>query len=177
MTTFKALVTENVEPNRLLSLTGGNGIPIISVTEPGGNPDFKSTGELTADSEVTVTLKNEPIWTVEAGEELSAGAYVEVGEAGVIVATEGTGIGYVAESVSEGGIAKLVRQSSGGAGERGPQGPKGDKGDSGEQGPQGEPGPKGDKGNKGDKGDPGDNQFTTEEVTALKALIETEEGA
>ncbi|WP_440894968.1 hypothetical protein ACS127_10365 [Amphibacillus sp. Q70] len=156
MTNFKAVVTQDVEPNRLLSLTGGNGVPQISITEPGGNPDFKSTGELEADTEITVTLKNDPIWSVEAGEDLSAGAHVEVGEDGLIIASESTGIGYVAESVETGGIAKLVRQSGGGSGERGPQGP---------QGPRGQ---------KGDKGDPGDNQFSADEVEALKALIDGE---
>ncbi|GIO22434.1 hypothetical protein J11TS1_10150 [Oceanobacillus sp. J11TS1] len=175
MTTFKAFVIQDVPGNRLLSLAGGDGIPTISITEPGGTPDFRSSGELVAETEVTVTLKNSPVWEVEAGEDLSAGTYVEVGEDGVIVAAEGTGIGYVAEEVKAGKIAKLVRQSNGsGTGEPGPRGPKGDKGDPGEQGPQGEPGPKGDKGNKGDKGDPGDNQFTADEVTALKALIEGE---
>ncbi|GAB2561086.1 hypothetical protein [Gracilibacillus alcaliphilus] len=164
MTTFKAVVTQDVKPNRLLSLTGGNGMPQIAITEPGDTPDFKSTGDLKEGVEVTVTLKNEPIWEVETGEDLSAGAYVEVGEDGVIVASESTGIGYVAEAVEEGKLAKLVRQTSGGAGEQGPRGPKGDKGD------QGEPGP------KGDKGDPGDNQFTADEVATLKTLIDTGEG-
>lgn len=159
MSQFKALVTEDVGANRLLSLTGGNGVPQISITEVGGNPDFRSTGALEAETEVTVTLKNSPVWQVEAGEDLSAGQYVEVGENGVIVASESTGIGYVAEAVEAGEVAKLVRQASGGSGEQGPRGP---------EGPQGP---------KGNKGDPGDNQFTADEVEALKALIETEEGA
>ena len=54
-------------------------------------------------------------------------------------------------------------------------GPKGAKGDTG---PAGKDGTKGDKGDKGDKGEPGKDaepQFTEEEVTALKALIETPE--
>lgn len=159
MTTFQAFVTQDVPSNRLLSLTGGNGVPAISITEPAGTPDFRSSGELTAETEVTVTLKNNPVWDVEAGEDLPAGTYVEVGEAGVVVAAEDTGIGYVAEAVEAGEVSKLVRQANGGSGERGPQGPAG---------------PKGDKGNKGDKGDPGDNQFTADEVTQLKALIEGE---
>lgn len=162
MNTFQAQVTENIAPNRLLSLTGGNGLPQVSITEPEGNPDFRSTGELEADTEITVTLRNAPVWEVEAGENLSAGTYVEVGEEGIIVASEGNGIGYVAEEVAEGEVAKLVRQS-GGASEQGPPGPKGDKGD------------KGNKGDKGDKGDPGENaepQFTEEQVTQLLALLE-----
>lgn len=57
-------------------------------------------------------------------------------------------------------------------------GPKGDKGDKGEPGADGKDGADGAKGAKGDKGDPGKDaepQFTAEEVTALKALIETPE--
>ncbi|WP_040981088.1 hypothetical protein [Oceanobacillus jeddahense] len=156
MSTFKAVVTEEVKANRLLSLVGGNGMLRISVTEPGGNPDFRSSGDLKEDMEVNVNLKNNPVWDVEAGEDLSAGAYVEVGEGGVLVASESTGIGYVAEGVNSGQIAKLVRQAGGGSGEQGPPGP---------EGPQG---PKGDKGNKGDKGD---SHFTEEEAAALKELI------
>ncbi|WP_440896244.1 head fiber protein [Amphibacillus sp. Q70] len=166
MSTFKALVTENVAANRLLSLSGGNGVPQISITAPGGNPDFRSTGELTADTEITVTLKNSPVWQVEAGEDLSAGQYVEVGENGVIVASEDGGIGYVVEAVEAGEIAKFVRQASGGgAGEQGPRGP---------EGPQGPKGDKGDKGDPGDDGQDAEPQFTADEVTALKALIERE---
>ena len=79
--------------NRLLSLSGGNGVPTISITELGGTPDFRSTGPLTEGQEVYVTINNAPIWQVESGQVLEAGAYVEVGENGVIVASEGTGQG------------------------------------------------------------------------------------
>ncbi|MDY7044041.1 hypothetical protein RVS70_07455 [Virgibacillus sp. M23] len=147
MTYFTAKVTEDVQANRLLSLSGGNGMPSISITPVGGTPDYKSTGELKADQEVRVTLKNEPVWDIEAGEDLSAGTYVEVGEAGVIVASAGEGFGYVAEAVTTGNLAKVVRKSSGGV--PGPQGP------AGPEGPQGPAGTDGAKGAKGDKGNPG----------------------
>jgi hypothetical protein len=162
MTTFRSLVTEDVEPNRLLSLSGGNGVPEISITEAGGNPDFRSTGPLMAETEVTVTIRNNPIWQVEAGEDIGAGSYVEVGAGGVIVASDDTGIGYVAESVNAGGIAKLVRQASGGSGERGPQGPPGEQGPPGDPGPQGEPGAQGDPGEQGPPGADGADGFGTE---------------
>ncbi|GGP07287.1 hypothetical protein [Oceanobacillus neutriphilus] len=164
MSTFKALVTEDVKANRLLSLSGGNGIPQISITEAGGIPDFRSSGELEADTEVTVTLKNSPVWDVEAGEDLSAGEYVEVGEGGVLVASEEAGIGYITEAVEAGEVAQLVRQSGGGV--------------------QGPPGPKGDPFTYDDftteqleslKGDPGEDaepQFTQAQVDALLALID-----
>lgn len=151
MSTFKALVTVDVKANRLLSLSGGNGIPQISITEVGGIPDFRSSGELEADSEVTVTLKNSPVWDVEAGEDLSAGEYVEVGEGGVLVASEEAGIGYITEAVEAGEVAQLVRQSGGAQGPRGPEGP---------QGPPG---------NDGKDAEP---QFTQAQVEALLALID-----
>ncbi|GAF63644.1 hypothetical protein BTS2_0535 [Bacillus sp. TS-2] len=164
MSQFKAIVTQNVPANRLLSLSGGNGVPTISITEPGGIPDFRSTGALTEGQEVDVTINNAPIWQVEAGETLEAGAYVEVGENGVIVASDNGGIGFLAEPVEEGQTARVVRKSTNvGDGVQGPPGPQG------EPGPQGPPGT---DGAQGPKGDPGDNQFTAEEATALKALLE-----
>lgn len=184
MTTFKALVTEAVEANRLLSLQGGNGTPTISVTEEGGIPDFRSTGSIEADTEVTVTLKNNPIWQVEAGEDLNAGSYVEVGEGGVIVSSESEGIGYVAEAVEEGELAKLVRKASGGEGTQGPrgpegpEGPQGPKGDPGEQGPAGEQGPKGDVGDRGPAGADGADGFGTEaQYNDIISRLEALEGA
>lgn len=169
MSSFKCLVTEDVAPNRLLSMAGGNGVPEIKITEAGGTPDFRSDGSLTADTQVNVILKNNPVWVVEAGEDLTAGTYVEVGEGGVLVASESTGIGYVAEAVAEGGLAKLVRKASG------------------EPGPKGDPftfedftpaqleslkGPKGDPGAPGKNGTDAEPQFTEEQVTALLALLE-----
>ncbi|WP_162986298.1 collagen-like protein [Virgibacillus sp. Bac332] len=147
MSTFKAIVTEDVQANRLLSMTGGNGAPHLAITVAGESPDFVSTGELTENQVVTVTMKDKPIWNVEAGEDLSAGQFVEVGEGGVLIASDTEGIGYVTDAIKTGEVARLVRQSSGG--ERGSQGP------AGPQGPQGEQGPAGSKGAKGDKGDPG----------------------
>lgn len=152
MTTFKAVVTEDVQANRLLSLNGGNEVPTISITEAGGTPDFRSTGPIDADTEVVVTLKNNTVWNVEAGEDLSAGTNAEVGEDGLLVESESAGIGYVTESVEVGEIAKLVRKASGGSGERGPQGPAGKDGadgKDGEQGPKGEPGADGKDGADG----------------------------
>ena len=57
MTQFKAIVTQDVAANRLLSLSGGNGVPTISITELGGTPDFRSTGPLTEGQEVYVTIR------------------------------------------------------------------------------------------------------------------------
>ena len=137
MNSFLALVTEDVKANRLLSLVGGNGVPRIAITPAGGEPDYRSTIDLKANEEITVSLENNPIWGIEAGEDIGAGAYVEVGEKGKIVASDGEGIGYITEGVKNGEVASFVRKASGGAGK------KGDKGDPGTPGKD------------GDKGDPG----------------------
>lgn len=63
----------------------------------------------------------------------------------------------------------------------GPQGPAGADGNDGSQGPKGDPGndgaqgPKGEPGEQGPPGKDAESQFTTEEVAALKALIEPDE--
>lgn len=62
--------------------------------------------------------------------------------------------------------AELNRIEAAGAA-KAAQGPKGDKGDTGAAGKDGA---KGDKGEKGDPGSDAENPFTSEEVTALKAL-------
>lgn len=69
-------------------------------------------------------------------------------------------------------FAKLidgVKGEKGDDGDRGPQGEPGADGSDGEQGPQGEPG------NDGADGKDAENQFTEDEVEALKALIEDDE--
>lgn len=179
MSRFDAIVTEDVEARRLLSMTGGNGAPHLSITEPGGTPDFVSTGALEESQTVSVTMRDNPIWEVEAGEEISAGAYVEVGEGGVLVVSEDEGIGYVTEAVDAGDIAMLVRQTSGGTGAPGRKGDPGSSAyeiavDNGFEGTESEwlDSLQGQRGQRGTKGDPGETQFTESEVTALKALIE-----
>ncbi|MFP7287989.1 hypothetical protein SFC15_17380 [Shouchella clausii] len=181
---FRAVVTEDVQPNRLLSLSGGNGLPSISITPPGGTPDFKSTGVLKANQQVIVTLKNDPIWGVEAGEDLSAGTYVEVGENGLAVASESEGFGYVAAAVQAGEVAQVVRKSSG------EKGPKGDPGKDGIDGKSAyeiavDNGYEGTEEEwiaslKGPKGDPGADGFPTEQqwddLVARVDTLESEVG-
>ena len=173
MNSFTAEVIEDAQPNRLLSLAGGNGMPKIAITKSGGNPDFRSTGPLTADTEINVEIKNNPIWGIEAGADLTAGSYVETGAGGVIVASDSTGIGYVATAVKKGEIAQLVRKA-GGAGE------KGDAGAARKDGAAGAKGEKGDTGAKGATGAAGKDGFGTEAqyndiITRLDALEATGE--
>ncbi|SHI02157.1 hypothetical protein [Virgibacillus chiguensis] len=191
MSTFDAIVTQDIPANRLLSMTGGNGAPHLSITAAGGSPDFVSTGDLKESQAVTVTMRDKPIWNVEAGEDLTAGQYVEAGEGGVIVGSAGEGIGYVTDAVKAGEIANLVRQSSGGSGEKGDPGKNGKSAyeiavDSGFTGTEQEwlnslKGPKGDKGDKGDKGNPGkdgkDGFGTETQYNDIIARLEALEGA
>jgi hypothetical protein len=139
--TFTVLITEDVSKNRLLSLVGGNGVPKVGTTKPGGSPDFRSAEDLKANEEVTLTIKDNPIWDIEAGADISAGSFVEVGEGGTIVPSDGAGVGYVAEATKAGDVAYLIRKSGGGT--PGPKGDKGDKGDTGAKGATGATGPAG----------------------------------
>ena len=163
MNSFLALVTEDVKANRLLSLIGGNGVPRIAITPAGGEPDYRSTIDLKANEEITVSLENNPIWGIEAGEDIGAGAYVEVGEKGKIVASDGEGIGYITEGVKNGEVASFVRKASGGAGKKGPKG---------------DPGPAGPAGPKGATGAAGKDGATGAAGKGVKAIaLETTDGA
>ncbi len=151
---FTAIATEDVQPNRLLSLGAEQK---VSITAAGGTPDFRSTGAIKEGSEVRIAIKNNPVWQVEAGGDIAAGDYVEVGAGGTVVKSAGEGIGYVAESVSKGGVARLVRKFSG---------PKGDKGEKGDTGAKGADGATGATGPAGKDGAP-----TQEEWDALEARV------
>ncbi len=137
MAEFKGKIIEDVKANRLLSIDSSNGTISIGITPEGGTPDFHTKREIKADTEVLVEIKNEPVWEIEAGEDLTVGQTVTAGEGGTVVSGD-NGFGYVAEAVEAGKLAKVVRQANG---TPGPQGPKGDRG------------PKGDKGDKGDPGE------------------------
>lgn len=138
MVKFTAKVTEAISGNRLLTLSEEKEMPEVSVASAGSIPDLRSTGNLEEGQEVTVTIKDETVWEVEAGENLNAGASVEIGDGGVVVSSSGGGFGYVSEAVEAGEVAKVVRRAGGGAaGPAGPAGPKGDKGDKGNKGNDG----------------------------------------
>lgn len=162
---FTATVTEDVAKSRLLKMsTGSSGIE-LSIAKEGDSPDFYSTRALKKGDEVTVTIRGAIAWPVEAGEEITAGSKVAVGEGGKIVAAESGGIGYISSTVAAGGIANMIRTGSGPQGPQGPKGDKGAKGDPGEQGP------------KGDKGDPGkDGAPTQAEWDALVERVDALEG-
>src|SRR5690625_866012 len=148
MTSFKALVTEDVPRNRLLSKSGVSNVT-LSITLPGETPEFRSTGSLKQGRIVTVKFNNKPSWNVLAEEDIPAGSSVEVGNGGMVIPSK-DGFGYVLEDVEAGRVATVIRSGSGGS--EGEKGPTGDPGPDGNKGPDGDPGP---DGNKGPDGDPG----------------------
>lgn len=187
MAYFIAKASEAVEAYRLLNLTNTDTGALLSIAKAGDTPEFHSTRKLTANENVSVNVAGKKSWQVEAGEAIKEGSFVDVGAGGTVVnATNGEGIGYVTDTVKVGQIANLVLAASSGG-----KGAKGDKGEPGKSAYQvavdngfkgteqewlaslkGEKGDKGDRGLKGDKGDPGATQFTEEEVTKLKELIQ-----
>ncbi len=157
MAKFNAKVTEPVKANRLLTFSNDeDGNAQLSVAEEGGSPDFFSVRELDKDEDVTVNVKGDTYWYIEAGEDLASGQLVEIGEGGTVVPSE-SGVGYVVNAVKSGNLAQLIRTSGAGSvGEQGPRGERGEKGPTGDKGPDGDQGPVGEKGPTGDKGPDGD---------------------
>ncbi|RRN68435.1 hypothetical protein EI200_19635 [Peribacillus simplex] len=69
MTTFKAVVIEDIQVNRLVVLAVNekeNEIN-ISLAQEGEVPDFLATRAITEGEEVYVTIKNRETWKVESG--------------------------------------------------------------------------------------------------------------
>src|SRR5690625_1755498 len=128
MAKFKALVSEDIEANRLMVKSRARGLFGLSVAKSGDIPAFRSTGKLQEGQEVTVTIKDAISWDVEAGEDITAGADVGVGEGGTVVESDDS-FGYAIKSVEAGDVVEVVRTTSGGG--------------VGEKGPTGDPGPDG----------------------------------
>src|SRR5690554_6940484 len=86
MTTFKAKVTQDIPANRLVGLGGINteGNPdegwqtvYLILSKKGWVSDLVSTRDLKEGDEVNVTIRNNPIWTIEAAENIPAGTLVQ----------------------------------------------------------------------------------------------------
>lgn len=153
MARFKATVTEDIDGNRLLVKSENGGRINLAMATSGDSPQFVSTGNLEEGQEVTVVIKDSPSWIVEAGSEIKTGDEIGVGEGGTAIASD-DGFGYAVNDAEEGELVEVIRQGLGGS-----KGPKGDQGPEGPQGP------------KGDPGEDAEPQFTSEEVEAIKALI------
>ncbi|SDC06043.1 hypothetical protein [Shouchella lonarensis] len=156
MTRFKAVVKQAVTTNRLLSVVQEGGIK-LQITPAGGTPDFYSTRALEANEEITVTVNNAPVWDVEAGADIAAGANVEAGEGGTLVTSSiGKGIGYVPTGAKAGDVVQLVRRGAGGAGKDGRDGKDGKDGVNGKDGIDGKNGADGKDGKDGKDGAAGE---------------------
>lgn len=130
-----AVAQGNIPRSRLLVLEGPvkgeEDKVIIRLAKAGEYADFVSRQDIADGQEVAVSIKGNPVWSVEAGGNISAGDSLAVVADGRVVADAEGSAGYSIQAVAEGEVARFVRGSSG---VPGPQGPKGDKGDPGPAG-------------------------------------------
>jgi len=122
MTNFKAKVVEDIPAHRLLGLGGINtvGDPeegwetiYLIPSRLGWIPDFVTNKELKAGEFVNVTIKDNPIWEVEAAEDLPAGTAVQCTEDGRVkhyVPADGNHIGCTLHSVKAGEVVAFFRK-------------------------------------------------------------------
>lgn len=120
MTTFRAKVVEDIPANRLLGLGGVNSdpeegwdIPLLVHSRLGWIPDFVTRKELKAGEYVNVTIKDNPIWEVEAAEDLPAGTAVQCTDDGRVkhyVPADGNHIGCTIHAVKAGETVKFFRK-------------------------------------------------------------------
>ena len=122
MTTFEAKVTQDIPANRLIALGGVNteGNPeegwetvYLILSKKGWIPDLVSTSDLENGSFVNVTIKNNPVWKVEASEDLPAGTLVQCDDDGRVKhyrPEDGNHFGFTTHSVKAGEVVQIVRK-------------------------------------------------------------------
>ena len=122
MTKFKAKVTQDIPANRLIGLGGINteGDPeegwetiYLILSKKGWIPDLVSTSNLEKGSVVEVTIKNNPVWKVEASEDLPAGTLVQCDDDGRVKhyrPEDGNHFGFTTHSVKAGEVVQIVRK-------------------------------------------------------------------
>lgn len=125
MTKFEAKVIQDIPANRLLALGGINseGNPeegwetiYLKPSELGWIPDFVTSEDLEEGSVLNITIKNNPVWKVEASQNLPAGTLVMCDVDGRVKSyspSQGNHIGYTTHSVKEGEVVELVRKYGG----------------------------------------------------------------
>lgn len=125
MTQFTAKVVEDIPAHRLIALGGINrdGNPeegwdtvYLILSRKGWIPDMVSTKNLNYGDFVNVTIKNNPIWRVEAAEDLPAGTLVQSTDDGRVkhyVPADGNHFGYTTHSVKKGDVVAIVRKYGG----------------------------------------------------------------
>src|SRR5690625_804690 len=122
MATIEAKVIEDIPANRLIALGGINseGNPeegwetiYLKASELGWIPDMVTSLELEKDSFVDVSIKNNPIWKVEASQNLPAGTLVMCDVDGRVKnynPSQGNHIGYTTHSVEAGDVVSIDRK-------------------------------------------------------------------
>lgn len=122
MTSFKAKVLDDIPANRLVGLGGINrnddpeeGWNTVYLVTPklGQIPDLVATKMLEKDQEVNVTIRNNPVWHVEAAERLPAGTLVQCTDDGRVQnfkTSDGTYFGFTIESAEIGDVVPIVRK-------------------------------------------------------------------
>src|SRR5690625_5152589 len=122
MTTFKAKVTQDNPANRLIGLRGiftegdqeeGWETVYLILSKKGWIHNLVSTFDLEKGSFVNVTIKNNPIWKVEASEDLPAGTLVQCDDDGRVKhyrPEDGSHFGYTTHSVKAGEVVEVVRK-------------------------------------------------------------------
>ena len=120
MTTFRAQVIQNIPANRLVALAGMGSVDnreydkiYLKKSELGWIPDFVTNVDLEEGQEVNVTIKNNPIWNVEAAQRLPAGTLVMCDEEGRVKSynpSQGNHIGYTTHEVEAGEVVSIVRK-------------------------------------------------------------------
>jgi len=122
MTKFEAKVIQDIPANRLLALGGINSEDnpeegwetiYLKPSELGWIPDFVTSEDLEEGSVLNVTIKNNPVWKVEASQDLPAGTLVMCDVDGRVKSynpSQGNHIGYTTHSVEAGEVVEIVRK-------------------------------------------------------------------
>ena len=122
MTTLEAKVIQDIPAYRLVALGGVNSegnleegweTIYLKTSELGWIPDMVTSDELKKDSFVSVAIKDNPVWKVEASQNLPAGTLVMCDDDGRVKSytpTQGNHIGYTTHAVEEGEVVKIVRK-------------------------------------------------------------------
>jgi|SRR5690625_1368786 len=121
MTTFTAVVYEDIPANRLVGLKGvqGEGLDAGSIylkkAEKDWIPDMVTSVNLIEGDTVQVTIANSPIWEAELSKDTRPGTLVSCDDDGKICATNTRDfkrhIGYSIEGGKAGDVIKYVRKT------------------------------------------------------------------
>lgn len=122
MTTINAIALEHIPANRLIGLGGMQRVEdpeaawenvYLVLPHAGVIPDFYTGTELQEGQEVEVTIRDNPIWTAEAAENLPAGTLIQTAEDGRVKnyhREDGAYIGYTTHAAQAGEVVEFVRK-------------------------------------------------------------------